>query len=377
MRLRQVRDGARQRDHSGRDERSAEAPAPRGEAQPPRTQELREIGAEPHRVDGGATPRGRHRFAGEAREDHEGDAVQRPVAYCEREEERPARSAPHADERGRHADQSRNEHRASTIAVGHASAEESTHHGPHLRADEEDAGIAHAAGDGPQGKEGREGDVRDLRAEVEEGGPDPFSAEVRAKRVRMRRPSGRNALVVAKKHTPLASATATAPTATALSRSVGSAPCGEKPWYSATAAAGPSPTPRVIPSATYPCTSPWRPGGADSTTRVKNAVVPRLYAAPVRTRFVSTAQPAGEKRSAEAPASSTRESTRGPRRPKASTIHPANGRSASWATPIAPSMKPMPRASWPWSCRNRGSMAVTPKWTAVHSVSPLVRARTL
>src|SRR5262249_13123687 len=64
-------------------------------------------------------------------------------------------------------------------------------------------------------------------------------------------------------------------------------------------------------------------------------------------------------------------------RPKASTIHPANGRSASWATPIAPSMKPMPRASWPWSCRNRGSMAVTPKWTAVHSVSPLVRARTL
>src|SRR5262252_7338651 len=171
MRLRQVRDGARQRDHSGRDERSAEAPAPRGEAQPPRTQDLREIGAEPHRVDGGATPRGRHGFAGEAREDHEGDAVQRPVAYCEREEERPARSAPHADERGCHTDQSRNEHRAPAIAVGHASAEESTHHGPHLRADEEDAGIAHAAGDGPQGKEGREGDVRDLRAEVEEGGP--------------------------------------------------------------------------------------------------------------------------------------------------------------------------------------------------------------
>src|SRR5262249_13544129 len=191
------------------------------------------------------------------------------------------------------------------------------------------------------------------------------------------RPSGRNALVAAEKHTPLASATATAPTATALSRSAGSAPCGEKPWYSATAAAGPSPTPRVIPSATYPCTSPWRPGGADSAPRVKNAGVPTLDAAPVRTRFVSTAQPAGNERSAEAPARSTRESTRGPRRPKASTIHPANGRSASWATPIAPSMKPMPRASWPWSCRNRGSMAVTPKWTAVHSVSPLVRARTL
>src|SRR5499427_6381886 len=285
MRLRQVRDGARQRDHSGRDERSAEAPAPRGEAQPPRTQELREIGAEPHRVDGGATPRGRHRFAGEAREDHEGDAVQRPVAYCEREEERPARSAPHADERGCHTDQSRNEHRAPAIAVGHASAEESTHHGPHLRADEEDAGIAHAAGDGPQGKEGREGDVRDLRAEVEEGGPDPFSAEVRAKRVRMRPTQWPKRARCREEANTTGQRHRDGADGTALSRSAGSAPCGEKPWYSATAAAGPSPTPRVIPSAMYPCTSPWRPGGADSTTRVKNAVVPRLYAAPVSTRF--------------------------------------------------------------------------------------------
>jgi hypothetical protein len=40
-------------------------------------------------------------------------------------------------------------------------------------------------------------------------------------------------------------------------------------------------------------------------------------------------------------------------------------------------MKPMLPASEPWSCRNKGRTANTPKWPAVHSKPPLVSATTL
>ncbi|HKC09999.1 MAG TPA: hypothetical protein VKJ67_24210 [Methylomirabilota bacterium] len=105
------------------------------------------------------------------------------------------------------------------------------------------------------------------------------------------------------------------------------------------------PTPSVSPSATYPCTSLRRPAGATSTARVYNAVVPMLNAAPVSTRFAKTTQPVGVSSSAAAHERSTRASARGSRRPKASTIQPQKGRTQSWATPVAPSMKPMRRAS--------------------------------
>src|SRR5262249_60622670 len=112
--------------------RSAKAQGPGREAEAPRPAERGGSGAEPHGVDSGATPGSRHRLAGEAREDHEGDAVERAVARCESEEERQTRDASHARERGGQADENRNEHRTSAIAIGHSSTEESADHRSHL-----------------------------------------------------------------------------------------------------------------------------------------------------------------------------------------------------------------------------------------------------
>src|SRR5262245_4604523 len=105
---------------SGTTPAATSAPPKPHEAEPPRTEKLREIGAEPHRVESGATPRGRHRLAGEGREEHEGHPVEGAVADRKGEEEWQTRGAAHTGEHGRHADENRDEHRAPAITISHA-----------------------------------------------------------------------------------------------------------------------------------------------------------------------------------------------------------------------------------------------------------------